>query len=84
MLLRLGIRCDEKISKTPRTQKRLQWLRKVDMGSELNRETMNEYLREPDRFTQRIEGFDKRVHELPEFSPYKIANRWYKWFSDHF
>ena len=71
MLLRLGIRCDEKISKTPWTQKYLQWLRKVDMGSELNRETMNEYLRELDRFTQRLESFDQRIHELCQLPRYK-------------
>lgn len=67
-LLRLGIRCET--CKIPWTQKHLAWLRNVDMGCDLNRETMNEYLAELVHLGEKLEKFDRRIHELCELSRY--------------
>lgn len=69
LLLRLGIRCDT--CKIPWTQKHLQWLKSVDMGKGLNRETLDEYLKELDHLKDRIDNFDTRIHELCDTERYK-------------
>ena len=49
--------------------KHLEWLKKLDL-SELNRETLNEYMTSYEEQTAKIERFDKRIEELAADSDY--------------
>lgn len=51
------------------TIKHLEWLKKLDL-SELNRETLNEYMTSYEEQTAKIERFDKRIEELAADSDY--------------
>ena len=51
------------------TIRHLEWLKKLDL-SELNRETLNEYMTSYEEQTAKIERFDKRIEELAADSDY--------------
>lgn len=58
--------------KTYWTKKHLEWLRKVEL-SELDRETLNEYLMQLDQLMEKISRLDKRIDELAASEPYAEA-----------
>lgn len=58
--------------KTHWTQKHMEWLRKLEL-SDLDRETLDEYLMQLDQLTEKITRLDKRIAELAQAERYADA-----------